>query len=226
MTMTSRKDHHITIERLGFPLETLQRLERHPGESIRIKGLASVFENPIGTSPLRTKIRRGAFDRTIRERGPRVKVLDSHDSGAPPIGIPVSMKEGPDGLEFVASLNKTQRALDWAQVLEHAKALGRVDAVEVSIGFDALGEVLEEDSDTGEMFRVVTELRLWEFSLVSMAADSMAKVSEAASLRRLLSGKDWREQAALDRERSRRELEAAERQLEAMMAPRWCGFEP
>lgn len=62
-------------------------------------GIAAPFDTPIDVGGYTESIRRGAFARTIAERGPgRVKVLAQHTSTSNPIGRAHLLREDPSGL--------------------------------------------------------------------------------------------------------------------------------
>lgn len=151
-------------------------------ESGRFSGIASVFGSVVDTFPNRTKFRRGAFLKTINERGHRVKILSQHDDRSTWIGLPTKLQETKEGLYVEASLNKTSLGLDAAEALRHAASLGKLDCAEMSIGFDALNCDMVEDEEDKEVFREITEARLFEISLVNFGADTQTSIIEAANL--------------------------------------------
>lgn len=63
-------------------------------ESARFSGLAVRFDSPIETHPIRTMFRRGAFKKTIAQNGPRIKILNAHDTATIPIGVPIELRRG------------------------------------------------------------------------------------------------------------------------------------
>lgn len=150
-------------------------------ESGRFRGVASVFGSVVDTYPDPTVIEPGAFAKTISDRGQRVKILFQHDSYETWIGLPTLLEETDEGLLVEVSLNQTQRGQDVANALRHAKAVGKLNAVELSIGFDAMKWDMRED-ENGLTFRHLTEVRLWEISVVNFGADRQTVVTEAASV--------------------------------------------
>ena len=213
----------ITIERFGT---RFQLAEKQPTEAGRFAGIASVWGSPIDTTwriGVRTKFERGSFLKTIadwKSSSPtrqRIKILSAHNDEGIPIGLPTSITETAKGLEIVASLNQTQAGKDWAECITHAKALGRIDELEMSIGFDPINSEMREDED-GEMFRHVLEARLWEASLVAAGADRQTRVLEAASLSSMLHGTADYE---AERERMLAEIEKYELALNRGADPPW-----
>lgn len=164
-------------------LESLQLGDVGENENGRFRGLAVRFNSPIETWPERTLFRKGAFNRTIETRGNRVKILFGHNTHKVPIGIPTELQESDEGLIVAASLNKSVEAVNTAEMLRHLKSMDKLDAAELSIGFDALKFEMFEDPETREMFRAVTEARLWEISVVAFGADPTTEVREAAEMK-------------------------------------------
>lgn len=154
--------------------------EKSDLESGRFRGIASVFGSVVDTYPDPTVIEPGAFAKTIADRGQRVKILFQHDSYETWIGLPTLLEETEVGLLVEVSLNQTQRGQDVANALRHAKAVGKLNAVELSIGFDAMQWDMREE-ENGQTFRHLTEVRLWEISVVNFGADRQSAVVEAAS---------------------------------------------
>jgi HK97 family phage prohead protease len=154
-------------------------------ESGRFSGIASVFGSIVDTTArygVRTRFREGAFLRTINNSGNRVKILAQHNDTGIWIGLPTKLQETKDGLFVEASLNKTSMGLDYSEAIRHAASLDKLDALEMSIGFDALNHEMIEDEEDEEVFREVTEARLWEISVVNFGADRQTKFLEAAAL--------------------------------------------
>ena len=176
--MGTKKNQAVTIEH--FPVSRYEFQAAHDeNEAGRFSGIASVFGSMVDTFPHRTRFQKGAFLKTINDRASRIKILSQHDQGTIWIGLPIKLQEAEEGLLIEASLNNTERGRDAAAALKHAASLGKLDAAELSIGFDALVWELAEEDD-GETVRVVTEARLWEISLVNFGADKQTKVLEAA----------------------------------------------
>lgn len=167
-------------------------------EAGRFSGIASVFGSIVDTRAfygVRTRFREGAFLRTINNDGHRVKILSQHSDNDIWIGLPTKLQETKEGLYLEVSLNQTSLGKDVAEAMRHAASLGKLDALEMSIGFDALNCDMVEDEEDKEMFREVTEARLWEVSVVNFGADRQTKVVEAASLETRLAPKTQFESA-------------------------------
>lgn len=151
-------------------------------EAGTFKGIASVFGSVVDTYPNPTVIDPGAFAKTIMDSGKQVKILFNHDSYEGWIGLPTMLEETEEGLVVEVSLNQTRRGQDIANALRHAAAIGRLDAVELSIGFDAMVFEMVEEPEEKITYRHITEVRLWEISVVNFGADRQTLVTEAASL--------------------------------------------
>lgn len=172
--MATKKRETLQVERVPFAFELDQQSDFESG---RFSGIASVFGSTVDTFPNRTRIRKGAFLRTINDRANRVKILSAHDQHSIWIGLPVKLQETEEGLLIEGSLNNTSMGKDAAEAMRHAAALGKLDAIEMSIGFDALNWEMTEQEDE-EIIREITELRLWEVSIVPFGADRKTRMTE------------------------------------------------
>lgn len=130
----------------------------------RFEGYASFFNNIDAYDDI---IEKGAFRKTIAENRNRIKVLWQHDTNEP-IGIPEEMHEDDNGLYVKAKISMTDTG---------KKALTLIkDGVitEMSIGYD----VVKDDYKMlgTKRVRMLKELKLWEFSPVTFAANDKAKI--------------------------------------------------
>lgn len=130
----------------------------------RFEGYASFFNNVDAYDDI---IEKGAFRKTIAENRNRIKVLWQHDTNEP-IGIPELMIEDDNGLYVKAKISMTDTG---------KKALTLIkDGVitEMSIGYD----VVKDDYKMlgTKRVRMLKELKLWEFSPVTFAANDKAKI--------------------------------------------------
>lgn len=125
-----------------------------------VKGYGSVFGNIDSDGDIITK---GAYRKTITENGSRVKYLYQHDMDKP-IGKMVHLEEDDKGLVFEAQVPKTQLGKD---VIELMKA-GVIS--ENSVGILPLQKRMN-----GE-YRELTEVKLFEVSAVTLAANDQAMI--------------------------------------------------
>ncbi|RMF71928.1 MAG: HK97 family phage prohead protease, partial [Alphaproteobacteria bacterium] len=143
-----------------------------------IEGYASVFRRPDDGRDI---VLPGAFRRTLARRGPRaVKLLWQHDPKEP-IGVIEELKEDARGLYVRA------RLLPELERAREALALIRAGALDgLSIGYRTVKS--RPDPETG--LRLISEVDLWEVSLVTFP------MQPAARIRAL---KAWRPHQALRR---------------------------
>lgn len=139
------------------PLTELQDIDEKNGI---VKGYGSYFDNKDSDYDV---IRKGAYQKTIKENGDRVKYLYQHDM-MQPIGKMNELYEDNKGLVFVAEIPKTQLGKD---VVELMKA-GVI--TENSVG------ILPIQKEQKDGFREIREVKLFEISAVTLAANDQAKI--------------------------------------------------
>ena len=130
----------------------------------QIEGHASIFGNRDSYGDV---VHPGAFTRTLNNDRRRVKVLWQHDPSNP-IGRPLDMHEDDRGLFVTATIADTTLGRD-AMALFDAEVID-----ELSIGYDAIVE--EYDNESG--VRNLREIKLWEFSPVTWAANDLARITQ------------------------------------------------
>jgi len=128
-----------------------------------VKGYGSVFGNKDSDNDI---IEKGAYRRTIKNNGSRVKYLYQHDI-TKPIGRMKELYEDDKGLVFVAEVPKTTFG---NEVLELMK-FGVID--ENSVGIMPVKKDYDENG-----IRVIKEAKLYEISAVTIAANDEAKILE------------------------------------------------
>ena len=128
-----------------------------------VKGYGSVFNNIDSDGDM---IAKGAYKKTILENGERVKYLYQHNMDQP-LGKMVNLYEDEKGLMFEAEIPKTQLGTD---VLELIKA-GVI--TENSVG---IMPILKESCAGEKCFRKLTEVKLYEISAVTLAANDEAMI--------------------------------------------------
>lgn len=127
-----------------------------------VKGYGSIFGNIDSDGDV---IRRGAYNKTIKENGYRVKYLYQHDMNKP-LGKMLNLYEDEKGLVFEASIPKTQLGKD---VIELMKA-GVI--TENSVG------ILPIQKEHKDNYRELTECKLFEISAVTLAANDQAMITD------------------------------------------------
>lgn len=137
-------------------------------EGRTLEGYASVFGNiDLGGDIVHP----GAFTKTLAERGDKVKFLWQHDMQEP-LGRPLELREDGRGLFIKAIISDTVRGRDALALLRD----GAIDGM--SIGYDAVkGGTDYDKADNGDTVRNLRELRLWEFSLVTLGMNEEAQVT-------------------------------------------------
>ena len=139
-----------------------------PGGALGIAGYASVFDVEDQGGDL---VRRGAFARSLAERGPeRVRMLFQHDA-AEPVGVWDDIAEDATGL-YVRG-----RILDSGPRGRAAMGLVRAGAVDgLSIGFRTV-RFAPRPGGGRELF----DLDLWEVSLVTFPMLAQARLVASAA---------------------------------------------
>lgn len=132
-----------------------------------IKGYASVFGNVDSDGDIMVK---GAYAKTISEWGPqgkgRIKMCWQHDI-YDPIAKTEELFEDSKGLGFVAHAPK-----DVSHISDRIKMIegGVID--ELSVGFRII-----KREDGGSGIRKINEVKLYEYSLVTLASNELAKIT-------------------------------------------------
>lgn len=149
-------------------------LIRADGNGRTVFGIAVPFgqeaEVDDGYGPYHERFEFGAFARTIRERGDKVKLFAVHSAARKlPIGRAVDLSEQPDGLHASFDVANTRDGDDAIELVRS----GTVDSF--SIGFRPMRE--RQDKDV----TVRTEVSLTEVSLVGVPAYSGALVGGVRS---------------------------------------------
>lgn len=129
---------------------------------MQISGYASVF-NVIDS--YYDAIAPGAFAKTIMENRNRIKLCYQHSLSCP-IGKITELKEDNKGLFFSAKLANTTMGTDCYNLVKD----GILD--EISIGFQSIKDEFVND------VRVIREAKLWEISIVTLAANEYAKITD------------------------------------------------
>lgn len=117
-------------------------------------------------------IQRGAFRKTIAERGDRVKFLAHHDARSMPLGRAILLEERAEGLYAEFRVSKTQAGDEALELIRD----GAIDAL--SIGFRVINDRWSIKRDK----RTVTEAALMEVSAVNFPAYDGAKITGTRAL--------------------------------------------
>ena len=128
-----------------------------------VKGYGSVFGNKDSDNDI---IEKGAYRRTIKNNGSRVKYLYQHDI-TKPIGKMKELYEDEKGLVFVAEVPKTTFGNEVLELMKY----GVID--ENSVGIMPVKKDYDENG-----IRVIKEAKLYEISAVTIAANDEAKILE------------------------------------------------
>jgi uncharacterized protein len=145
----------------AFPFE----VKEIDDEAGTFTGYASVFNNLDDGGDIVTQ---GAFKKTIEERANRIKVVWQHD-WSQPIGKPLEMAEDAHGLRVKAFISDTALGRD-------VRTLMRDGVIsELSIGYDIVKDAWSEVE--GKSVHLLNELRLYEFSPVTLAMNDQAIIT-------------------------------------------------
>ena len=128
-----------------------------------VKGYGSIFGNVDSDNDI---IDKGAYRRTIKNNGKRVKYIYQHDI-TKPIGKMRELYEDDKGLGFVAEVPKTTFGNEVLELMKY----GVID--ENSVG---IMPVKKDFNDDG--VRVIKEVKLFEISAVTLASNEEAKILE------------------------------------------------
>jgi len=173
--MSKNKDSGIATEhfRVSFQIDPAKsNLEER-----EFVGMASVFGSLVEGAFQPTIIEEGAFSKTLLEKKGKVPILWQHETREP-IGIPLELTENAAGLYIKGKISKTDIGDKALTLLRDGVLRG------LSIGFDPIKWNMEKERETDrewDAIRHITELRLWEVSLVTFGADPLAQVTEVRS---------------------------------------------
>ncbi len=152
------------LKHLAFAVEGLEAKEDDNGRTV--EGFASVFNNVDSYSDI---VMPGAFAKSIKGRKPAM--LWQHNSGQP-IGVWDEMEEQKKGLYVKGRILPTTAGNDAYTLVKAGAVTG------MSIGYSA--RKWETDTDKG--IRRLTEVELYEVSLVTFPANEKAQITRVKSL--------------------------------------------
>tara|TARA_R100000231_G_scaffold46132_1_gene39589 strand:- start:923 stop:1612 length:690 start_codon:yes stop_codon:yes gene_type:complete len=127
-----------------------------------IKGYASVFDNKDSDNDI---IRKGSYRKTISENGQRVKYLYQHDMDKP-LGKMSMLEEDDKGLIFESKIAKTTLGKDVIELIKSGVI------TENSVG------ILPIQKEMVDGVRNITEVKLYEISAVTLAANDQAVIMD------------------------------------------------
>jgi len=127
-----------------------------------VKGYGSYFGNKDSDNDV---IAKGAYQKTIKENGNRVKYLYQHNM-MQPIGKMNELYEDDKGLVFVAEIPKTQLGKDVIELMKSGV-----------ITENSVGILPIQKEDRGD-YRELKEVKLFEVSAVTLAANDQAKIMD------------------------------------------------
>jgi HK97 family phage prohead protease len=159
------------------PREDLIRMTttlRHEEAGNLLIGYAAVFNDPTEIDSwegrFTERIARGAFKKTLSERGDRVKVLFNHGMdpsiGDKPLGKPSVMKEDERGLYVEVPLDDTSYNADIKALLRS----GALDGMSFRMTVLAEDWTYPKEGSNDLPARVIKEVRLHEFGPVTFPA--------------------------------------------------------
>lgn len=127
-----------------------------------IKGYSRVFDNKDSDNDI---IRKGSYRKTISENGQRVKYLYQHDMDKP-LGKMSMLEEDDKGLIFESKIAKTTLGKDVIELIKSGVI------TENSVG------ILPIQKEMVDGVRNITEVKLYEISAVTLAANDQAVIMD------------------------------------------------
>lgn len=142
---------------------------------MRIEGYAAIFNIPDEPDwRVSDILLKGCFKKTLEERKSKVKLCFNHDLYNL-IGRIDTLEEDSKGLRIVAYISSAEEKLQ--------KKISEKVYTEMSFGYQTIQAEYKEEN--GQSYRVISEVKLWEVSVVSMPKHPLATFTEAKSADRL-----------------------------------------
>jgi len=141
------------------------KLGRDAVEGRTIAGYASTFGN---IDKVLDVVEAGAFKKTLRERGKKVKVYYNHSQ---PIGLPIKMAEDDIGLFTESVISQTPKGDEIITLVKD----GVID--EMSIAYEVVNHDPRKNGG-----RVLKEIKLYEYGPVDFGANEKAQIIGVKSL--------------------------------------------
>lgn len=164
--MTTKTEEPTTNE-MEFRDYSVSELRARPEERT-VEGYANVF-NVVDA--YQSMFVRGSFQPSLEERQGRIRFLRGHFPDDV-LGVIEELREDEKGLFFRARFSNTQLGNDTLTLVKD----GALD--EVSIGFRTIKQRFDPDMEV----LVKEKVELWEVSLVTFAANSLARVEAVRSV--------------------------------------------
>lgn len=184
-----------------------------------VVGYASFFGNKDSHGDV---VNKGAFKRTINNNSARIKVLMHHDP-VMLVGKPEKMVEDENGLYTESKVSRTAMGNDLLTLIED----GVLD--EMSIGYIPVKEFYDPDDD----INYVEEVKLVEYSFVTLASNDQARIQGIKSVTRpdqVIESMKRMEKALRDgsfeSDEMPERLEFALRYWGSVLAEKGCGIVP
>lgn len=144
-----------------FKSGTLSDIDENLGV---VSGYGSIFGNVDSDMDI---IEKGAYKRTLKNNGNRVKYIYNHQIDKP-IGRMKELVEDEKGLKFTAEIPKTTFGKEVLELMKYEVIN------ENSVGI----QVLKDDYNKDDGIRSIKEVKLYEISAVTLAANDQAKILE------------------------------------------------
>lgn len=138
-------------------------IKENNDNDMTFEGYGSIFGN---LDSWRDIVEKGAFARTIKNNKSRIKILWQHDWWEP-IGKPLDLEEDDKGLFLKAKISDTDTGRK-AYTLMKDKVIN-----ELSIGYNIIKYEYDKEKD----IRYLKEVKLYEISPVTWAANDKAKIN-------------------------------------------------
>jgi HK97 family phage prohead protease len=132
-----------------------------------VKGYGSVFNNIDSDNDI---ILAGAYTKTLNENGSRVRYCNQHRIDQP-LGKFTELREDSNGLYFVAEIPKTRLGEDVLLLMKN----GVIN--ENSVGIMPIVRSFRQDG-----VRELKEVKLYEISCVTLAANPLAMITDAKGM--------------------------------------------
>lgn len=154
------------MKKLEFRTLEIKSMNETPSGEMFIEGYGAYFGNVDGALDI---IEKGAFTKTLNENKGRIAFCWQHEIDEP-IGKIETIEEDALGLKLKVRISDSE---------EEVKTKIREGILkELSIGFQTIISTYDENTD----IRTIKEVKLWEVSLVTIAANELAVITSIKSV--------------------------------------------